>query len=87
MSDIQPQDQAKVPELPRPGKLLLFVGLLLKIWRRIENIAFVLVLLVIALYFVLQSAWVQNWLITKVSSHLSKELNTTVRVGHVDNWP
>jgi hypothetical protein len=84
MSDINPQEQAKIPELPRPGKLLLFLGVLLKIWRKIENVAFVLVLLLITLYFVLQSAWVQNWLITKVSSYLSEELNTTVRVGHVD---
>jgi TamB, inner membrane protein subunit of TAM complex len=54
------------------------------LWRRVENTVFGLVLFILALYFTLQSAWVQNWLIQKVSSHLSAELHTTVTVGRVD---
>jgi hypothetical protein len=55
-----------------------------RLWRRFENIIFGLVVAILLLYFVLQSAWVQNWLIGKVTRHLSEELNTTVSVGRVD---
>lgn len=68
-----------------PGQFLSrLLTVLRRIWRRIENIVFGLVLTLIVLYFVLQSSAVQNWLIGKVSAYLSEELNTTVTVGHID---
>ncbi len=84
MSLIHPQEQYPQPELPKPGKTMLFLGILLRIWRKIENIAFVFLLLILALYFTLQSSTVQNWLITRISNYLSEELKTTVTIGHVD---
>ncbi len=53
-------------------------------WRRVENLVFVLVVAFIALYFVLQMPAVQNWLVEKVTTYLSKELKTTVRIRHLD---
>ena len=82
MSDQQIQNTPSNPAEPLVRYRVL--GVLLKIWRRLENLAFGLILLLIALYFVLQSSWVQNWLITKISGYLSEELETTVTVGHVD---
>lgn len=84
MSNTAAPHNAPKPEHPHPGKPLLLLGLLLRIWRRLENIAFGLLVLLIALYLILQSSYVQNWLIQKISGYLSQELNTTVSVGHVD---
>ncbi len=55
-----------------------------RLWRRIENIAFVLVMLLTFLYFVLQASWVQNWLIAKIANYLSSELQTNVSIQHID---
>jgi TamB, inner membrane protein subunit of TAM complex len=78
-----------LPDLPQAPELLASGGrrvwsLVQYVWRRIENFVFLLVVLLIALYFVLQSAWVQNWLIQRISGYLSTELNTQVSIGHVD---
>ncbi|MEO6759580.1 MAG: hypothetical protein ABIO24_09010, partial [Saprospiraceae bacterium] len=73
------------PNTPSPAtslvRVLAIVGAM---WRRVENLLFALVVLLIALYFVLQMPAVQNWLVGKVANYLSKELNTTVRVKHLD---
>ncbi|MBK9337060.1 MAG: hypothetical protein IPM98_10930 [Lewinellaceae bacterium] len=53
-------------------------------WRRIENIAFGVVATLIFLYFVLQSPAFQNWLVGKITTYLSEELETTVSIQHVD---
>lgn len=58
--------------------------LLRAIWRRIENIAFGIVLLFIVLYLVLQMPPVQNWLVRKVTAYLADELHTTVQVRNVN---
>jgi hypothetical protein len=58
--------------------------LLRLIWRRVENIVFFLVLMLVGLYFLLQSSAVQNWLIQKTTTYLSEELQTTVKIGHID---
>ncbi|MCC6462281.1 MAG: translocation/assembly module TamB domain-containing protein [Saprospiraceae bacterium] len=58
--------------------------MLRRIWRRVENILFVLMLILIVCYFVLQSSLVQNWLIAKITGYLSEELHTTVQINHVD---
>lgn len=71
------------PPQPQPALLARAFVLLRKVWRRIENVVFGLVLLFILLYFLLQVTAVQNWLIGKVTAYLSDELQTTVRVEHV----
>ncbi len=53
-------------------------------WRRVENLVFALVVLLIGLYFMLQMPVVQNWLVAKVTTYLSGELKTTVRIKHLD---
>ncbi len=54
------------------------------IWRRIENFVFGIILLFISFYLVLQMPAVQNWLIGKITTYLSGELQTRVEVRHVD---
>jgi hypothetical protein len=54
-----------------------------RIWRRIENVVFGLVFLLVVLYFILQTSAVQNWLIHKITAYLSSELKTTVSIQHV----
>jgi TamB, inner membrane protein subunit of TAM complex len=58
--------------------------LLRRLWRRVENIVFFLLFLLIGFYFLLQSTKVQNWLIQKTTDYLSTELNTTVKVSYID---
>jgi TamB, inner membrane protein subunit of TAM complex len=58
--------------------------LLRLLWRRVENIVFFVILLLIGLYFLLQSTVVQNWLIQKTTAYLSEELQTTVKISHID---
>lgn len=78
--DTHEEQTAAAPEKPDNR----FSRRLQRVWRRLENIAFVLVLVLIVLYFILQSAAVQNWLIGKITGYLSKELETTVAIQHVD---
>ncbi|MBK8426363.1 MAG: hypothetical protein IPL27_10540 [Lewinellaceae bacterium] len=69
------------PAAPSTNRGLI---LLRNLWRRIENIVFGVVLLLIVLYFVLQMPAIQNWLIHKTTSYLSDELKTTVQIQHID---
>lgn len=59
-------------------------AVLRRLWRRLENVAFVVVATLIFLYFLLQSTAVQNWVIGKITGYLSGELETTVEIQHVD---
>ncbi|HKO79278.1 MAG TPA: hypothetical protein VJU78_02745, partial [Chitinophagaceae bacterium] len=43
-----------------------------------------LLFLIIALWIFIQSPWGQNWITQKVTQRLSKDLNTTIRIRHVD---
>ncbi len=75
------QEQPAPPEVPgaaRGGQILR------RIVRRLENVAFVGTLILILLYFILQSSAVQNWLIGKITGYLSAELATTIQIRHVD---
>ncbi len=76
----QPKQNTSPASLPANKWLVL----LRNIWRRVENMLFGVVLLLILLYFFLQTPAVQNWLIHKVTSYLSTELKTTVEVQHID---
>jgi len=67
----------------RPFAMRVWV-ILRRIWRRVENMVFGVVLALIVFYFILQSSVVQNWLIGKISGYLSDELQTTVEVRRVD---
>jgi hypothetical protein len=74
--------EEKIPVDPSPAAR--FWVHLRWFWRRLENLLFWLVFLLIVLYFVLQSSAVQNWLVGKVTTYLSEELETTVRISNVD---
>ena len=52
--------------------------------RRLENTFFVLVIILVSLYFILQLPAVQNWLVLKTTTYLSKELGTKVEIKRVD---
>lgn len=54
------------------------------IWRRVENVVFGLLLLLIILYFLLQMPVVQNWLINRATAFFSAQLNTKIAMRHVD---
>ena len=62
----------------------LFWGILFK--KATYNISFFLIifLLILSTWGLLQTTRVQNWLVTKVSRTLSKELKTKVEVKHVE---
>lgn len=55
-----------------------------RVLRRVENFIFYTVIFFVGLYFLLQAPFVQNWLIGKLTNWLSKELQTTVSVQHID---
>lgn len=61
-----------------------FWGVVKFVWRRTENVAFALVLLLVLLYFLLQMPAVQNWLVQKVVRYLSEEWQTEVALQRVD---
>ncbi|MBK8554780.1 MAG: hypothetical protein IPL65_02940 [Lewinellaceae bacterium] len=77
------EKQQQEPEQP-PVLKNSALSLVRRIWRRVENIAFSVVFAFIVLYFVLQTPFVQNWIIGKVTDYLSKELQTTVQIDHID---
>ena len=77
-------EQPKQNNAPDAGPVSKGLALLRNIVRRLENIAFGVVLLLIILYFILQMPTVQNWLVGKATGYLSKELNTEVRIQHID---
>jgi hypothetical protein len=62
----------------------LVFGLVLNKSRHKVAFLLFLIILVFSTWGLLQTTRVQNWLVTKVSRTLSKELNTTVRVKYVD---
>ncbi|MBC7777274.1 MAG: hypothetical protein H7246_17710, partial [Phycisphaerae bacterium] len=75
-----PQEQPLPPQQPAA-----FVWRLLKkLLRRVENMLFGIVIVLVALYFVLQLPSVQNWLVRKTTNYLSTELGTRVELKRVD---
>lgn len=58
--------------------------LLKSVLRRVENSLFVIAILLVCIYFVLQLPSVQNWLVHKTSTFLSEELGTRVELKRVD---
>ncbi|MFZ9660801.1 MAG: hypothetical protein ACO29O_02895, partial [Chitinophagaceae bacterium] len=42
-----------------------------------------LLMLILALFITLQTDWAQNYIIQRVTSQLSKDLDTKVRIQHV----
>lgn len=77
----KPEQQTPFSELSPLQKAL---RLLARLWRRVENVVFGIVLLLVIFYFVLQTPLVQNWLIHKITGYLSDDLQTTVSISHVD---
>ena len=73
------QNPSNTPLQP-PGRFSVFR----RVWRRVENGVFLFFFLLIVLYFLLQSPFVQNWLIGKATAFLSEELQTTVRLDKID---
>jgi hypothetical protein len=55
-----------------------------RFFKIIKWVLIVLLLLIIAIYFAIQTTPVQNWLVNKVTNRLSKDLNTKVSIKHVD---
>lgn len=73
------------PKDRKTGKADSGIWLIIKsLWRRVENIIFGFVLLIILLYFMLQMPAVQNWLVHHVAQYLSREWQTTVQLQRVD---
>jgi hypothetical protein len=54
------------------------------LWRRVENVVFVVVMLLVGLYFLLQMPSVQNWLLGRAAAYFSEQLDTKVTLRHVD---
>lgn len=77
---------SRTPQQPDPAQppVPYWLALFRKVLRRIENVLFVLVLLLVALYFILQSPFVQNWLVHKTTTFLSETLETRVELKRVD---
>lgn len=78
MSENQP---INANDLTPAGRVWLWVK---RTWRRVENIIFAIALFFILLYFLLQTAFVQNYLITKITNYLSEDLHTEVKIKHID---
>ena len=55
-----------------------------KIGKILRYTFLILFLLLVALWLLVQSTLVQNWLVSRVTSQLSKELKTEINVRHVD---
>ena len=75
-----PQKQPMPPQQPDS----IVWGMLRRLLRRVENVLFGLVILLVLLYFVLQLPSVQNWLVYQVTSFLSEKLETRVELKRVD---
>jgi TamB, inner membrane protein subunit of TAM complex len=78
---MQPSSTPKVPvppSVPAPSSRLR------RWWRGFENVLFVLALLLAILYFVLQLPTVQNWLMAKITAQLEEDLQTKVRIRHLN---
>ncbi len=80
-----PTEQQRLDEIARANTPRAIVArLVLGGWRRVENLFFWVVVLFVALYFVLQTPFVQNWLIQKIAGFYSKEWGTRVEIRHID---
>jgi hypothetical protein len=75
-----PQQEPLPPQQPATYVWRLLRGIL----RRVENFLFVLVILLVAFYFVLQLPVVQNWMVNKTTTFLSEQLGTRVELKRVD---
>ncbi|MFN4256380.1 MAG: translocation/assembly module TamB domain-containing protein [Saprospiraceae bacterium] len=84
MSSSPEKKGEKRPNWQPPAALTHGLAWLKRLWRRTENMVFLVVFLLTVLYFLLQTSPVQNWLIQKITAYLSEELQTTVRIDHVD---
>jgi TamB, inner membrane protein subunit of TAM complex len=77
----------EMPEKSRTPDRPAFNQAALPLWRRllrrVENVVFGLLVVLIFLYFVLQLPVVQNWLADKTAGYLSKELDTEVSIRHI----
>lgn len=73
----------KRPQKP-PKTASSYSGLLQGLLRRVENTLFVIVVVLVTLYFVLQVPVVQNWLVQKTTTFLSAELGSKVSLSRVD---
>jgi hypothetical protein len=80
MAEQQPKPQHSLPQTPAQRAFSLAKA----IWRRIENIVFGFMLLLITLYLVLQMPAVQNWLVRKATAFFSEELQTRVEIRRVN---
>ena len=81
----QPDEQKRLREIERSNSLKAILSRLLTGgWRGVENLFFWLVLLVVGLYFILQTPAFQNWLIYKVAGFLSEEFKTEVKIRAID---
>ena len=55
-----------------------------KIWKILRNTLLILILLLVSGWVLIQLPPVQNWLVSQVTSRLSKDLNTTVTIRSVN---
>ncbi|HET9058248.1 MAG TPA: hypothetical protein VFN30_15495, partial [Chitinophagaceae bacterium] len=55
-----------------------------KAWKILSRTLLVLLLLLITVWLLIQTKPVQNWLVDKITSRLSKDLNTKIDIKHVD---
>jgi hypothetical protein len=81
MSDTSTQ-QDQIPQPQQPDSNVR--RMLKKSLRRVENFLFVLIIVLITVYFVLQLPSVQNWMVHKTTNYLSEQLGTRVELKRVD---
>lgn len=78
-------EQDRLREIAKSNSLSAIIGrLLLGGWRRVENLLFWVVIFFVTLYFVLQTPFVQNWLIQKIAGYYASEWKTRVEIKHID---
>lgn len=75
---------SSTPQQPEPAPQPYWLIIAKKVLRRVENLLFVLAIVLTALYFILQLPFVQNWLVHKTTRFLSESLETRVELQRVD---
>ncbi|HAD14143.1 MAG TPA: hypothetical protein DCF33_17095, partial [Saprospirales bacterium] len=75
---------SRTPHQPDKAPVPYWLVIFKKVLRRVENLLFVLVIILTALYFILQLPFVQNWLVHKTTRYLSETLETRVELKRVD---
>ena len=60
------------------------VNPLRKIWKILRYTLLILILLLVASWLLIQTPFVQNWLVGRVTAKLSRNLHTRVSIDHVD---